>query len=268
MTDTRSVADRLATITALDHTGAHAQILERKAALARKLYAAFDVTHHPSATPYRTYGTPTGLRGAMAALSGGGLDWVIDSWIANPERGFSNHHLTVWLPPTVKVPHFGFAIGTIPELFCYLDLVPRADLWVDTAELDRYHAVYNQRLLEVTRDPRFKPFISQEIYIREALSPIGLCVTTEVSREMIDHCFDLASEQLDRWIGWVKDAPSVPAADRSALARRDRFVRRTICERDPANIIAERLLGKELTESLVQVMWGAAPDPLPVEETP
>ena len=267
MTDLRPVADRLVTST-LDHTAAHAQILERKAALARKLYAAFPAPLHPASAPYASYGTADGLRGVLDARSGGGLDWVIDSWIANPEKGFSNHHLTVWLPPTVKVPHLGLAIGTIPELFFFLDLVPRADLWVDTAELDRYHAVYNSRFLEVAADPRFAPFISREIYIREALSPIGLCVTAKVTRENIDHCFDLAGELLDRWIGWVKDAPATAEADRAALARRDVFVRRTICERDPANVIAERLLGKDLTDALVRVMWGADAAPSVMEVTP
>jgi hypothetical protein len=34
------------------------------------------------------------------------------------------------------------------------------------------------------------------------------------------------------------------------------FIRRTICERDPANVIAERLFGKELTARLVSTLWG------------
>jgi len=257
MTDIRSVADRLSTTHDLDHSRAHRLILDRKRALADRLYAAFAVERHPSSAALERYGSSEGLRGSLAALSGAELDWVIDSWIANPERGFSNHHLTAWLPATVKVPHLGLAIGTIPELFFYLDLVPRADLWVDTAELDRYHAVYNNRRLEVTADARFAPFVSREVYIRGALSPVGICVTAAVTEANIHYCMDLAAETLERWIGWVKDAPAVPAAAQAALGARDLFVRRTICERDPANVIAERLLGPELTETLVRVMWGA-----------
>lgn len=256
-TDTRSVAERLASVHDLDHSRAHRLILDRKRALADRLYAACPVERHPSSTALARYGTPDGLRGSLAAYTGADLDWVIDSWIANPERGFSNHHLTAWLPPTVKVPHLGLAIGTIPELFFYLDLVPRADLWVDTAELDRYHAVYNHRRLEIAADARFTPFVSREVYIRGALSPVGICVTAAVTEANIHMCMDLAAETVERWIGWVKDAPPVPAADRAALAARDELVRRTICERDPANVIAERLLGKELTDTLVRVMWGA-----------
>lgn len=258
MTDLRSVADRLTAAGARpDHGGAHRLILDRKRALADRLYDAFAVTRHPSSASCQRYGQPDGLRGSLAAYTGAELDWVIDSWIAEPERGFSNHHLTAWLPPTVAVPHLGLAIGTIPELFFYLDLIPRADPWVDTGALDRYHAVYNNRRLEVTADPRFAPFVSREVYIRGALSPVGLCVTAAPTEANIHYCMDLAAETVERWIGWVKDAPPVPPADRAALAARDRFVRRTICERDPANVIAERLLGKPLTDTLVRIMWAA-----------
>ncbi|NJN44722.1 MAG: red chlorophyll catabolite reductase, partial [Anaerolineae bacterium] len=48
----------------------------------------------------------------------------------------------------------------------------------------------------------------------------------------------------------------VPAEDRPALAARDLHLRRSICERDPANAIAVRLFGEEMTESLVRALWG------------
>jgi hypothetical protein len=255
--DLRSVADRLSSIDHLDHSRAHRLILDRKRDLADRLYTAFPIERHASSMGLDRYGSPDGLRGTLAAYTGAELDWVIDSWIADPLRGFCNHHLTAWLPSSVRVPHLGLAIGTIPELFFYLDLIPRADPWVDTGELDRYHAAYNHRRLEVTSDARFSPFVSREIYIRGALSPIGLCVTAPVTERTIHDCMDLAAETVERWIGWVKDAPPVPDDERGELAARDRFVRRTICERDPANVIAQRVLGDEMTERLVRVMWGS-----------
>ena len=51
--------------------------------------------------------------GSIEAFSGPELDWVVQSWWGNPAAGFTNHHLTIWMPPTSRVPHLGMAIGTI-----------------------------------------------------------------------------------------------------------------------------------------------------------
>ena len=40
------------------------------------------------------------------------------------------------------------------------------------------------------------------------------------------------------------------------LAERDLFIRRTICERDPANIVVDKLFGDELGQYLVKTLWG------------
>jgi hypothetical protein len=172
--------------------------------------------------------------------------------------GFCNHHLTTYLDASVRVPHLGLAIGTIPQLFFYCDLVPRSDLWTNTAELDRYHARFNDRALRLAVDRRYAPFVSREIYIREALSPVAICIQGEASEANIGDCLAMAEETLVAWIKWVKEAEPVREEDRPALAARDDLVRRTICWRDPANIIAERVLGKKMTDDLVRVLSAEA----------
>lgn len=254
-TDLRGLAERLDETGPLDRSRAHELIKAGMRRLADRLYAALPVEAHPMAAAFRHYGSADGgMNGELRASSGPKIDWVIDSFIAAPAMGFCNHHLTIWLPATMKVPHLAFAVGTIPQLFFFCDLVPRADLWVDEAELDTYHARFNERYLTMAADPRFRPFISKEIYIREALSPVGLCVEGEVTAANIEHVLALAGETLAKWIGWVEAAPTVPAAEQPALAARDHKVRETICRRDPANIVAERVLGKPMTDELVRIL--------------
>ncbi len=258
MSDIRSVAERLEA-SSTDLTRAHELCLEGVARLAGKLLDAFPTPPHTAAEPFTEFASDTGaMRGSIRAYSGSALDWVIHSWIGSPERGFTNHHLTIWLPPDINVPHLGFAIGTIPHLFCFADLVPRSDLWVDVDAVDRYYEPFNEQFLAVTEDSRFSPFVSKETYIRQAISPVGLCKTAEPTPDVIRDVLSVYDRLLDQWIGWVREADPVPEADRAALGERDRLVRKTICERDPANVVAERVLGKKTTDQLVALLAGTA----------
>jgi hypothetical protein len=257
MADLRSVDDRLTHGPVLDATAAHTKILALKPELVAKIESAFPVTDHPAAAPYRQFGGDGGLHGSIRAITGGQLDWGIDSFIADPARGFCNHHLTLYLGAETAVPHLGFAIGTIPELFFFVDLVPRSDLWTNVDELDRYHAKLNAFHLEVLADPRWAPFTSREPYIRVALSPVGLCLQGKPTVENIERAFAVAHAYVDRWLAFVREAEPVAEGARAALAARDALVRRTICERDPANVVAEKVFGKDMTDKLVRLLWGA-----------
>jgi len=259
MIDLRSVDERLVQGRA-DQRPAFERFRAGMGHLADQVYANFDVSVHPSCAKVSHYECGP-MRGAMTASSGPEIDWMIDSWIGNPEQGFSNHHLTCWLPPEIGAPHLGMAIGTIPQLFFFIDLIPRRDPWVHDAHLDRYHRAFNQQFMDMEADRRFSRFVSQEHYIRNALSPVGLCVQGEPTPDNIAHCLNIAEQMLTQWIAWVKDPEFVPEDERDVIAARDLAMRRTICQRDPANIVAEKVLGPELTETLVRVMWGADRSP-------
>lgn len=255
MKDVRSVDQRLTEDQPADLGWVHDTLIRGMGEVSGLLHAAFDLEAHPASLP--EFGSPDGaMRGVIKASSGGDLDWVIDSWIGSPERGFTNHHLTLWLGDRIAVPHLGMAIGTIPQLFCFCDLVPRSDLWVDTATLDRYYEPWNERYMAIAADDRFGPFISRETYIREAISPVGICIEGEPTRDNVETCLGYFTETLKTWIGWVKEADEVPVGERAALAARDALVRETICHRDPANIVAEKVLGADLTSQLVRTLSG------------
>ena len=55
---------------------------------------------------------------------------------------------------------------------------------------------------------------------------------------------------------WLDEGDPVPASERAALAARDLHIRRTIAERDPANILATKLYGEAMKDELVEALWG------------
>ncbi|MEL7210696.1 MAG: oxidoreductase, partial [Actinomycetota bacterium] len=140
-----------------------------------KIDARFQTERDPSTDDLESYGGETGPRGTLAAYVGEEIDWMIHSWIGDPETGFTNMHLTAWLGPQVKVPHLGMAWGTLPDLWCYIDLQPRADLMVDLEHLDRYFEPFNERFLELREREDLSPFVSRELFIRESVTPTACC---------------------------------------------------------------------------------------------
>jgi hypothetical protein len=222
-----------------------------------KVADRFELTNDPSTTDLQPYKALHGeAKGFLRGMSGPEIDWLILSWIGTPGTSFTNMHLTVSLGPHINVPHFGFALGTAPDIFMYMDYVPRTDLLADLDYLDTYYEPVNPSHLKLKADERFSPFVSQNLYMRQAQSHTSHCYIVKPTPETITIVRDLAHEMLNRWLGWVDRAPPVPEADRPALAARDLHVRRAICERDPANSIGTRLFGEEMTNRLVRGLWG------------
>jgi hypothetical protein len=222
-----------------------------------KIDARFDTEQDPSTTDLESYGGPTGPRGTLAAYVGTEIDWMIHSWIGDPETGFTNMHLTAWLGPQVKVPHLGMAWGTLPDLWCYIDLQPRAELIVDLDHLDRYFEPFNERFLELREREDLSPFVSRSLFIRQSVTPAACCFLTATDDEHLDLIEQLAHETVDAWLSHLDEAEAVPEEERFALAARDLAVRRNVAERDPANVMGVRFFGEEMTERLVRALWGA-----------
>ena len=256
--NTESVAERLER-TQIDLQATHDQIATGMSALAARIHARLALSPHAAADPVRRYGTPGAMQGEMQAFTGPKMHWLIESWLGNPTAGFTNHHITAWMPADTRVPHLGIAVGTIPEIFWYIDYVPRVDAQVDVGWLDRYiDGALNELWLEIHADPRFAPFVSKSPYMREAISASGICVTADVDPSTITFLFDKMRAVVERWLDWVVAGDPVPPEERAAQAARDLHLRRTIIERDPANIIAEKVLGTDFTHQLLRVMWGEA----------
>ena len=225
--------------------------------LMARLRDRFEFTRDPSTADLESYrGAAEFPAGRLAAYSGPEIDWLVHSWMGNPPAGFTNMHVTAWLGPHIEVPHFGFACGTLPDLWFYVDYNPRSDLMLDTDALERYYQPLNEQFLALRADPGLVPFTSKALYVRQALSHVALCFTTEPSEARLEQIRELAHDRLDRWLRHVEAAEPTDPDRRSLLAAHDLARRRNIAERDPANVMGVRFFGEEMTDRLVRALWG------------
>ena len=223
-----------------------------------KIHARFETSLDPCCASFQDYKTlsQTAGEGSLKAYSGKEIDWLIHSYIGSPESSFTNMHITISLGPQYLVPNFGFALGTIPDLFLYMDFIPRADLLADIDYTDKYYEPVNGEYLSLQADKRFKPFISRDLYTRIAMTPTAVGYCADPDPEVIDKIEKIAHERLDMWLKWVDEAEKTPLEQRPQLMERDQTIRRNICLRDPANNLAERLFGRETAEQMVATLWG------------
>jgi hypothetical protein len=166
-------------------------------------------------------------------------------------------HITISLGPQYLVPNFGFALGTVPDLFMYMDYLPRVDLLYNIDYADKYYSEVNEEFLELQANPAFKPFISRDLYTRIAMTPTAVGYGAEPVEANITVAETAALSRLDRWLDWVDTAEKTPVEARAAIAERDHQIRRNICERDPANQVAADLYGEEMADRLVKTISGA-----------
>jgi len=231
------------------------------AAMNDKIQARFELTPDPCCErfeDYRNISVGAGAEGSLHTYSGPEIDWYVHSYIGSPESTFTNMHITISLGPQYIVPNFGFALGTIPDLFMYMDYIPRVDLVANIDYVDQYYSEVNEEFLELQADDRFNPFISRDLYTRVAMTPTAVGYAAKADDAVIEKIRGIAFSRLDRWLGWVDTATPTPVADRPAIAARDELIRRNICERDPANNLGDKLFGKDNADAMVATLWGGA----------
>jgi len=255
---TRSVVQLLDETPDVDNQHTFEALWSLFSSLRQKIDARFALTLDPSVEKFQSYSNDQGEgQGTIDALTGPEMDWLIHSWMGTPQSSFTNIHLTGWLGPHIRAPHLWMAIGTIPDLFVFMDYGPRADLAVDTAYLDRYYSQVNDQYMQVLNDPELPSFVSQDLCTRQYVSPTAICLGgIKASPAMLERLSEMAHAHLDRWLKWVDEAEAVPFSEREALAKRDLYIRRTIAERDPANAVATRLYGEDMKNELVRALWG------------
>lgn len=197
------------------------------------------------------------LRGNMRTYTGDAspIDWLIRSWIGNPASGFCNLHLTTWVNDTIDIPHLGIALGTAPQVFCLIDLIPRYELSIVPAHLTACYEALNDAHMKLRREADFVQFTPYSAFIRATLSPIAVCglVPVEVFKAKVE---PVMWTYIEHWLNLVRAAKPVAAELRPMLAQRDLTYRRNVAELDPANVFADRMLGVPMRERLVRILWG------------
>ena len=256
---TRSIIDTVDANPDVDNSEEFIDLWNLLSRLKQELGEEFELHEDPSSDglqPYRGLPDSGGASGFMSHFAGPEIDWLVHSWVGNPKHSFSNMHLTISLGAQFDVPHLGLAFGTTPDLFFYMDYMPRKDLWMNPEYMDRYYLEANEQFLELHNDKRFNSFFSRDTYTRVAQTATSLCFIAPLNDQVMETVEHHVRAMLDRWVGWVKNTAPQHESLWQAQAERDLQIRRTISERDPMNRLAERLLGKPLTERLVRALWG------------
>jgi hypothetical protein len=254
---TNSVEDLVDANPNIDNSATFDRLWAITNAMFERVKARFELTMDPCTADLQPYAGKDGASGYLAAYAGPEIDWLVHSWTGNPKASFTNMHLTINLGAHIDVPSFGFALGTMPDIFWYMDTMPRKELVSHPEYADAYWSGEpNKALFAQLAQEGFSPFVSRDVYTRASLSPSAFCFSAVINDGTIASIEAASHAALDRWLGFVDAAVPLPMEQRGALAQRDVFLRRTICERDPANSLAARLFGDELTDRLVATLWG------------
>ena len=241
----------------LDHQTVFDQLWGITNELRQKLEARFELQLDPATQKFQEYSSHDGnIKGSLTTFSGGEIDWLVHSWLRNPEKSFSTMRLTTWLKSDIQVPHLAIEFTTLPYILFYIDYIPRTDPLIDLNYLDRYYEPVNETFLKLQTNTNLKLFTSRSVYVRLIQSPISLCFTGAAAVDTIELTRTVAHEMLDRWLTWVNEAEVVPEDTKRALTERDLLLRRHSAERDPGNQVAAKMLGAELTDKLVRSLWG------------
>ncbi len=216
-----------------------------------------DLVRDPSSLPHDSYASEAGgPQGHMSTWVGEPIDWMVHSNLVNPTIGFCNMHLSMWLGPTVKVPHCAFAFGTFPDLFLLGDFPARTDTIIDTEHLFTYYESVNALWLKHRANENLRPFTSRALYVRDTLSETAFCFLADRTEENFTTYREIANGMLDIWFAWLDAALPTPLAEQGVLAERDLKVRRYAAELDPANALAVRFFGEEKVAQLERQLWG------------
>jgi hypothetical protein len=243
----------------LDVTWLYNQWRDQLAALMGKVTDRFELHKDPSTEGRGLTGEMgSGIHGDIQCFVGPDIDWLVYSWMADPEHGFANMHLTISPAAHVDVPLFGMAFAVFgPYPWAYIDYGQRRDQSVDREYHYKYFDVLNENWLQVRRNNQdLRWFTSPTSYIRAVTSPIAFCYSGPMEQPTIDIIKDQAHLYLDTWLGFWDNPGIVPVEEREAMQQYTVDWRRTVAELDPANVMGERLFGKEITDNLVSTLWG------------
>jgi len=234
-------------------------VFERLQTILNELYG--DVPHHldivpKSQQPFQSFSSPDGnVTGSLLTFTGKQVDKLVYSWLNAAQSGFGTMRLTLWLSPDIQIPHLAFEFGTIPNLFFYMDYIPRVDLWTNLRYTEKYYESANSTYLELRNNPDLSLFVSKGFYVRQLQSPAHLCFTCSNTEDSLSLIRKLAHEMYSRWLTWIDQATPAPADMQASLAERDLSMRRISAERDPGNAMAAKIFGPEFANQLVQSLW-------------
>jgi hypothetical protein len=255
---TRSLIDEIDARPGVDNSAAFEMLWGLLGTLFERVSDRFELEADPSTADLQPYSAidGSGAGGYLSTFTGPEIDWLVFSWVGNPRMSFTNMHLTVSLSAALEAPNLGLAFGTTPDLFMYMDFVPRVDLAAHPDYMDKYYGELNEHHLRLHENPDLSTFISRDLYMRVTQTPASICFTAADTPDNRATVQSTANGLMDAWLGNVDKSGRLPTGERPAQAERDLFIRREIASRDPMNEMVERMYGPELAARLVKALWG------------
>ena len=244
---TRSLIDEIDARPAVDNQQTFETLWGILGELFDKVSGRFELTPDASTADLQPYEAidGSGSGGYLSTFAGPDIDWLVFSWVGNPKMSFTNMHLTISLASKYEAPNLGLAFGTTPDLFMYMDYVPRVDLAANPAYMDKYYGEINEAHLKLHEDEGLTSFISRDMYMRVTQTPASICFTAPDNQQNMDTLRSTSHELLDQWLANVEKSAILPEAQRAAQAERDEFIRKEIALRDPMNEMVERMYGPD-----------------------
>ncbi|MGP1383610.1 MAG: hypothetical protein ACTS2F_08620 [Thainema sp.] len=210
--------------------------------------------------PFQDFTSPDNtISGSLLTFTGEIIDKLIYTNVNAMPMGFGTMRLVIWLNSSIQVPHLAFEFGTTPDIFFYMDYIPRVDLWADLSYFERYYQAMDSTYLSLRQNSDLSVFVSKSLYVRQLQSPAHLCFTGSNPKASLDLVQNLSHEMCDRWLTWINQAEPVPEESRNTLAERDLQMRRIGAERDPGNAAIAKIFGEDFTHQLVRALWEKEP---------
>lgn len=255
---TRSLLEEIDARPAVDNQATFATLWGILGDLFARVQQRFELNPDASTADLQPYEAidGSGAGGYLSTFAGPDIDWLVFSWVGNPKMSFTNMHLTVSLASKYDAPNLGLAFGTTPDLFMYMDFVPRTDLAANPEYMDKYYTELNEEHLRLHDDSALTSFISRDLYMRATQTPASICISAADTADNMATLRDTASRMLDQWLANVDKSATIPESERPAQAERDEFIRREIALRDPMNEMVVRMYGSAQAEKLVNALWG------------
>ena len=255
------VTDWVDSAAPVDISAAYATWTELVGELTARIEERFTLERDPSVGPWESFSGNGQATGSIKAYVGPEIDWYVDSYIHNPDVSFCNLHVTVWLGPQVRVPHFGFAVACFPDPWAFCDLLPRADLIRDGDYFDRYYASRNADWVQPARREPAAQVVHQPRRLRpgDAVRRPRSATPGPTRSAPTPSSATTPTSSSTCWFGYLDEAEPVPAEEQAALAAADRLMRKNVAERDPANVDGRALLRRRRRARARQVLVGRRP---------
>jgi hypothetical protein len=172
---------------------------------------------------------------------------------SQPPRGFEAHSVTVFTAPESPVPHFMIdSVRGGPKVSFHVDLLPKRDLGVALAYLDRCFTPLTEIRSELDADARF---VESNPPLRQRALQSPWMANYTVEPELLGTAMGFIERYFRHWVALLR-SDAVELTSAPEIAARDRQHRKLVFSRDvdPSWATLDRALGRETVDLLLAAL--------------